>query len=341
MITDDNRKDLEDKGFTVVPNVLSKEECDNAISEYRGWLTKFGDDFPLSSNSVIWDYNAGHMEVTWRLRLQAKPVFAQIWNTEKLLTSFDAIAIGRPPEEGKESFEDVNKHWLHVDTTPSRIGLHAYQGALYLEEQTADDWTFQVMEKSHKYLDEFFVKFPEKADFVRKSFYFDLSAEDVEYFKSIGCTITRVAVPKGGMALWDSRLVHANARPILGRKNSGRWRFVTFISMTPAIWANEEDIRKHQEAYKIPVATSHWSSQGLIFGEGNLEACGGPNSPFTTTLPDIARTDEALKLSAMIPYDFNDGKPNGGDFIPVWRRPHSVNLSPEEDQEMQNANGHI
>lgn len=53
--------------------------------------------------------------------------------------------------------------------------------------------------------------------------------------------------------------------PFQNRKNKGRWRFVTFISMTPAIWANDEDIRKHQHAYQTVALTTHWSSQVGVF----------------------------------------------------------------------------
>lgn len=214
MITEENLCELETKGVTVVPNVLNVEECDAAIADYRAWVAGFGKTFPKSENSIIRGFNIGHLDVTWRLRLKVKPVFAQLWKTEKLVTSFDAVAIGRPPEDGVESFEDPNKHWLHADCTPARVGLHAYQGALYLEEQTAEDWTFLVMEGSHKRLEELFDKCPESANNARKcGCHFDLSEKDVEYFKSCGCPISRVPVPKGGFALWDSRLVHANARP--------------------------------------------------------------------------------------------------------------------------------
>lgn len=215
MLSDDNYSDLKEKGFTVVKDVLTKQECDGAIADYRSWLAGFGEGFPKTYNSVVWGYNVGHMDVTWRLRLKAKPIFAQVWKTEKLLTSFDAIAIGRPPEESNEIFTDLSNHWLHADCTPSKVGLHAYQGALYLEEQTPDDWTFQVLEGSHTMLHDFFGQFPERADSARRlGFHFDLSDEDVECFKNGGCKLTRVPVPKGGLALWDSRLVHANARPL-------------------------------------------------------------------------------------------------------------------------------
>lgn len=215
MLTDAHIKDLEVKGYTVVKDVISRQECDEAIAEYRAWLSNFGEKFPKTFNSIIKDHNVGHMETTWRLRLKAKPLFSQLWKTEKLLTSFDAIAIGRPPEEGHEDFQDTRKYWLHADTTPSRIGLHAYQGALYLEEQTKNDWTFQVIEGSHKYMDEFFIKFPEKSRLSRQlGYYTKIEADDTEYFMSNKCRLSRVPVPKGGMVLWDSRLVHANARPL-------------------------------------------------------------------------------------------------------------------------------
>lgn len=81
--------------------------------------------------------------------------------------------------------------------------------------------------------------------------------------------------------------------------------------------------------------------QGVKFSEGSLEVTHGPNSPFITTLPDIARSEEAMKLSAMLPYDYNDGRPNGDHFIPVWRRSSDVNLTADEDLEKQFANGHI
>ena len=52
---------------------------------------------------------------------------------------------GRPPEDGEESFynEDTGG-WLHLDQTARRRGLHAYQGAVYLETADHDDWTFEV-----------------------------------------------------------------------------------------------------------------------------------------------------------------------------------------------------
>lgn len=338
MLTEESLHDLREKGYAVINDVISKQECDEAISFYKDWLSNFGDRFPKTFQSIIKGHNVGHMEATWKLRLKTKPLFEQLWKTEKLLTSMDAIAIGRPPEDGVETYHDSSsKYWLHVDHTPSRIGLHAYQGSLFLEEQTKSDWTFQVMEGSHKYMDNFFKFNPEKAKVaLRTGFYYRLKPDDDEYFRQLGCRITRIPVQKGGMILWDSRLVHANARPLPNRKNKGRWRYVIFVSMTPAIWANGMDLEKLREAYNTPTITTHWSSQGVRVLD--VESIRG--IPFPREVPEVARTEEVMKLCGVLPYDFNDRQPNGNEFRPVWKK-FDRSLAPELNYEAKFANGHI
>ena len=321
MLTSEHFEDLEKKGYTVVPDVVSHDDCDAAVRQYQKWLSQFKrGSWPASYNGIINEYNTGHMAPTWEMRLKAKKVFSQLWKTEKLLTSFDAIAIGRPPEDGKETFDKPGKHWLHTDQTASRLGLHAYQGALYLEEQCEDDWTFQVMESSHELLDIFYENHPLAARESEPLGYYNLYPNEIEYYKSTGDYKTvRVPVPKGGMALWDSRLIHANARPLEQRKHPGRWRYVVFVSMTPAIWASDKDVVDHKEAYKSVMMTSHWSSTKIV----SYISLGSPNIVYPVNVPEVARTDEAMRLSGMIPYDFDDNEPNGGDYTPKWNVPEN------------------
>ena len=318
MLTDENFKDLEKKGYTVVTGVVPPGVCDEAIRQYQEWLTQFRENgsWPRTFSGIINWYNTGHMAPTWDMRLRTKKIFAQLWKTEKLLTSYDAIAIGRPPEDGQEEFEVPGKHWLHTDQIASRIGLHAYQGALYLEEQCKDDWTFHVLEGSHKLMDDFYAKYPKAAEQAEPNGYYNLSPDELQFYKEAGFSRTvRVPVPKGGMALWDSRLIHANARPLMKRKHPGRWRYTVFVSMTPAIWASEEDIRDHKLAYESVMMTSHWSSTGLV----PYVSKGRDNIEYPLEMPDVAKTDEAKKLSGVIPYDFKDGNPNGEEYVPKWK----------------------
>ena len=136
------------------------------------------------------------------MRLKTKKVFAQLWKTEKLLTYFDSICIGRPP--GQEEFQVLGKHWLHTDQIASPVGLHADQGALYLEEQCLDNWTFHVLEGLHELHDTFYEDKPQAAEAIEPEGHYQLTEDEVEYYKRAGYTkIERVLVPKGGMALWD------------------------------------------------------------------------------------------------------------------------------------------
>lgn len=320
MLTDENFVDLQRKGYTVVSDVMTPEECDDCIGQYHEWLSQFKDgEWPYTTHSLIQRYNSGHMRPTWYTRLKSKKVFAQVWNTDKLLSSFDAIAIGRPPEDGQEEFYKPGVHWLHVDQNAARIGLHAYQGAVYLEESCEDDWTLQVMEGSHLLLDEFF-RTNVRASVRSTASFYRLRTEDVTYFEEKGCKIKRVPVPKGGMVLWDSRTVHANASPMKGRKNPGRYRYCVFVSMTPAIWTTDLDLQEKREAYNQVTMTTHWSSQGVSFFSKYIPSASQKDVDYPKTLPDIAKTDEAKLLSGVKMYDFNDGNPTGIEFLPKWEK---------------------
>lgn len=306
MLTAANYTELEDKGYTVVPNVLMPQDCDTHIDQFNKWVNDF-DKWPKSRKGIIHGHSSGHLQPTWQVRLAAKNVFSQIWKTDKLLTSFDSIAIGRPPENGEEPFDDGSSHWLHLDQESTKEGLHAYQGALYLEEACVDDWTLLVMEKSHKVFKSFFVNHEKAAKKSAENNFYRLNKTDVRYFEKQGCKIVRVPVPKGGIVLWDSRLIHANAQPIKGRKNPGRWRYVVFVSMTPANWASDEDLEVKQNAYASCQTTNHWSSAGSTLTKATL----GGKVAKHMTLPEAAKTPEAQLLAGVSLYDFGDGKPNG------------------------------
>ncbi|GFR79764.1 hypothetical protein ElyMa_000563200 [Elysia marginata] len=304
MFTQQNRQDLETKGVTVVRDVISLEDCDRHQQFFRDWLKTFPDgQWPQSRNSLIQKYSSGHLQPAWEVRLAAKSVFAQVWETNKLLSSMDAIAIGRPPEDGEENFWSEGDSWLHVDQTAERVGLHAYQGAVYLEDCDERDWTFEVMENSHLYFNEFM----ERTDQWQCR---NLKGPDMDWLKSKGCKRLRVPCPKGGLLLWDSRLFHANARPVKGREHRGRWRFVVFVCMTPAAWATPSDLEVKRTAYKERKLTRHWPSQGVSVFSTFINR-GQPRDPTELHhLPEVARTEEAKRLAGVLSYDDDDDDDN-------------------------------
>ena len=95
-------KSLEEFGYAVIPNVISLQDCDDYIKEYREWAEQVentGIPF-LSFESLIQGYRIGHFNDSWQVRLKVREIFSKIWSTDKLLTSVDAVALSYPPEQG-------------------------------------------------------------------------------------------------------------------------------------------------------------------------------------------------------------------------------------------------
>lgn len=168
------------------------------------------------------------------------------------------------------------------------------------------------MEGSHIHLTEFYEEHPEAAAKSESGVFYPLQPGEDQFFFDKYCQRKRVPVPKGGMILWDSQLIHANARPLENREHPGRWRFVVFVSMTPAIWATAEDLELKRIAYEKVMMTTHWSSDGIRVYQSLCPA----DIDCPTKVPEIATTMEAKQLSGVEPYDFNDGKPTGLEHRP-------------------------
>ena len=94
------KQDLDRHGVAVVPGVIPPHICDEYIAELNTWLEKFGEGgFPENIFSIIHSYSIAHHPVAWKVRHHVRPVFEELWGTQKLLTSLDGMAIGQPPEE--------------------------------------------------------------------------------------------------------------------------------------------------------------------------------------------------------------------------------------------------
>ncbi len=292
-------KELEEYGVAVVPEVMTEDECDEQITLIHQWLAKFHPNFPSNINSIIHKYKIGHCETAWACRMKAKSVFSEIYGTDKLLASFDGLAMAPPPENGDARFKFVSNgasyDGLHLDQGPRRLGFHAYQGALYMEEAATNDYCFKVIKNSHKYHTEFFDNYkPNPRSEFRK-----LKEKEVDwYLGHVGCSIERIAVPKGGMVLWDSRTVHAGAPPIRNRENA-RWRYVSFVCMAPAKWADFIDLAEKKRGYETMRTSNHWPANGAHLFKDYAPV---KNKDFLEQ-PDIAKTDEAKRLSGVLPYE--------------------------------------
>ncbi|XP_005094869.1 uncharacterized protein LOC101849040 [Aplysia californica] len=298
-----HRDELEDKGYTVIEDAVPNHR--ELKASFFQWMTDmFGEGgTPYSQYSIVRHYHVGHLEPAWSARLQVKKFFEALWGTTRLLTSVDAVAIGQPPEKGVEEFDSEHQHWLHVDQGAGRESLHAYQGAVYLETADHDDWTFEMLEGSHKYHSEFYCHNKKAAMRSSLSDFYGMRQADLEWFHSAGCRRKRVPVKAGSLLLWDSRLVHANARPVKGREHTDRWRLVVLVCMTPCAWSTEEDIAKKKKAYKNLEMTTHWPSDDIgLMGTYFPSYATAAKSSTKPSLPEIAKTKEAKQLAGVTPY---------------------------------------
>ena len=300
-------RELDEHGVAVIPEVLTEDECDEQVTLVHQWLAKFHPNHPSSINSIVHKYRIGHCETVWACRMKAKPVFSEIFGTDKLLTSFDGMAIGQPPELGDARFkfaQDPNSFdGLHLDQGPQRKGLHAYQGAVYLEEAEFEDYCFKVIRDSHKHHEDFFQNFHPGP----KSEFRKLTKKEVQWYLQRGCKVQRVAVPKGGIVLWDSRTAHAGAPPVINRKNA-RWRYVSFICMAPAKWAQYKDYVVKKQGYEEMRTSCHWPANGAHL----FRRYGVHPGQDIEEMPAIAKTEEAKKMVGVIPYE------TSADDLPTW-----------------------
>ena len=78
------------------------------------------DRWPQNYNGIIQGYRIGHAPFVWQARTNKNVtgVFEEIWGTEELLTSFDAMGILRP-EELVEGAHD-HCYWFHTDQSRRR-----------------------------------------------------------------------------------------------------------------------------------------------------------------------------------------------------------------------------
>ncbi|XP_005103199.1 uncharacterized protein LOC101859953 [Aplysia californica] len=306
--TQEHRDQLESRGWTVVPAVVSEADCDRHQADFRKWLSGFT-QWPQSRSSMIWRYKSGHLAPAWEVRLAAKDTFAQIWGTTGLLSSMDGIAIGRAPEHSNdEAFWEARQDKFRSEQTAEREGLHAYQGMVNLEHCEADDWTYEVLEGSHKHYDNFM-------ESSQQWHCTCLKPEHIAWFEEKGCSRKRVACPKGGMLVCDARLFRANARPTRGRANPGRWRFLIFVCMTPASWATDSDLAVKRKAYENLMLTKHWPSQKIELFRTDIYSKQASDPYPEFTLPEVACTGKAKKLAGVMAYSDNEEDP---EFRPTW-----------------------
>lgn len=262
---------LDEHGYVVVAGVLTDPEVHTAqsllwkfLSDQGGWMrgrpaTWTDESFSRMGQryrGIINGRGIGQSELSWfvRTRSEVKRVFAQLWQTEDLLTSFDGINVFRPWHFG---FEKTVGGWFHVDQGRTMPGsMQCVQGFVSLTDQGPSTGGLVVIPGSHRLHHEICETAPDDEDYIELATDHPLLALPS---KPISCNA-------GDLVLWDSRCLHCNApsESTPTTPPSELLRTVVYVCMTPRAWASAEVLRLRRQAFELNVTTSHWPHRKVM-----------------------------------------------------------------------------
>ena len=148
------RNELEEKGYIILPEILTPTEIKEAKNEFYNWKNKipYHDTFHdyFEGNGIYKYHEVGHQRFAWLIRTnpRVQNIFKYLWKCQDLIVSFDGAC-----------YMDVNtsredKHWTHTDQAPNKRGLYCYQGLVSLTDNK--ERTLVVYEGSHKLHQKYF-----------------------------------------------------------------------------------------------------------------------------------------------------------------------------------------
>lgn len=309
----DWRDDLLRDGFVVIKKAITKEKAKYYQDQAFDWLTSFGTDLKIDDRftwtrpnlpdptqiNTYYKYRVSHEKFFWDIRQEEgfrKP-FEQLWGTNELLVSFDALNITFPNRADHISRE----FWPHVDQSPFRSGLSCVQGIANLSEAGPKDGGLMVYKGSHKLLEKFLVEIYGEENWKPEDIV-KISKEHLEWFVQNGAEKYKVVAEPGDLILWDSRTIHYGQEP---DKDSDVIRTITYISYSPAEFATEENLKKKKQAFENWNGTSHWAHDNIFTRYDPPRLANGEIDPNDRKEPreKPILTDDLLKLAGALPYN--------------------------------------
>ncbi|KAK9792461.1 hypothetical protein WJX73_006649 [Symbiochloris irregularis] len=264
--------DLKQRGWALIDGILSPEDCEQYIQGLWAWLEGLGtgisrDDpntwkpphWPESVRGIINSLGVAHEPFVWRVRKHPKllAVFAALWGTEALLSSFDSINALAPATEPPEV---PSNGWLHTDQAPTRRGVCCIQGLVNMVDVgPSSTGTILIKQGSHKHHRRFFDEACQMSveEQAKTEDWYQFQDGEVPWFDQFE-TVTPSA-PAGSLILWDSRTAHANVLP----EKTDQWRHVVYTCYQPASLATEQDLQRKEQAWREYRVTTHWPAQNV------------------------------------------------------------------------------
>jgi len=277
---------LSDQGYVVLKNAFDESELRHAhdllwefLTPATGWERGQMQTWSqlgfcmcgLPHWGIIKARGAGQSEVVWfaRTRPSVKDVFARIWGTRNLMSSFDGLNVFLPWHHLGHTAK-TEAGWLHADQGDQRHGLATIQGFVSLTDQDATTGGLHVIPSS-PHLHETWARGHPGS--VHNFCMIDPRSFGRELLLMPQQLVTCKA---GDLVLWDSRIVHCNT-PALQEPTTPEnelLRVALYVCLTPKTLASPADLALRLQAYNEGVSCNHWP----LFSQQEFEKCFRANS---------------------------------------------------------------
>lgn len=241
-------EELDNKGYTIIPDVINENEIIEYISEFNDWMDSIEDSDELHKiihyHGIFKYFQVGHQRFAWLLRTNKKiqDIFKSIWNTDELVVSFDGCCYY------SKDYNNSETYWIHSDQSGLKKGRHCVQSFLSLTSNK--DKSFIVYEGSHKLHEHYTYLY----NITNPS---DWNPIPKEYTNKFLETKKVLNVKAGSLVLWDSRTFHQNT---CGTVESREDRLVQYLCFLPKnhISNTKEQQELRQKYFENLNTTNHY-----------------------------------------------------------------------------------
>lgn len=209
-------KQWDEEGYVILPNAISKEDCEASVDAIHDFLKIDQND----SSSWYQPHEArkGIMVQLFRHKVldqnryapKIQKAFQQVWKRNALTVSMDRVSFN-PPETENYKFPGPDLHWDISLYQPIPFGT---QGLLYLSDTTIDQGAFTLVPGFHRKIDSWLDSLPKNVN---------PRTYDLHQFGS-----KPIAAEAGDFILWNQMLPHGSS-PNSGNKP----RIVQYINYQP------------------------------------------------------------------------------------------------------------
>tara|TARA_Y100000389_G_scaffold196958_1_gene230695 strand:- start:2069 stop:2956 length:888 start_codon:yes stop_codon:yes gene_type:complete len=243
-----HKKQLNDKGYTIIPDVYTQEDINIYCEEFNKWRANTSDLDRLHNlidyNGIYKHHRVGQQRFAWLARTNKKiqDIFKYLWYTDDIVTSFDGCCYYPSDYRGNPTY------WTHTDQASTKKGLWCYQSFLSLTSNKSK--TLVVYEYSHLLHEHYFKTMNIESNR-------DWNIIDETYSCKILDHIKILDVPAGALVVWDSRLFHQNTCGNLDCMEERLIQYLCFLPRYDEKNTEEQNIKRHQYFNNIRT-TSHW-----------------------------------------------------------------------------------